>query len=82
MPSYIIELIICGVAYIAVVYLLVRLFKFNQWQADVPPKKDGDDGGIFVELPPIDLDLPPGVSLPGGGPAQELPKESTEELVH
>jgi len=82
MPSYIIELIICGVAYIGIVYLLVRLFKFNQWQGSTPPKKDGDDGGLFVELPPIDLDLPPGVSLPGGGPTNEVPQDPIEELVH
>ena len=71
MPLYIVELIVCGIAYIGLVYLLVRVLKGQGGSSTTPPKNNDDDGGIFADFPPIDLDLPPGVTLPGGGPSVE-----------
>lgn len=71
-----IDIILCGVAYVVMVYFMVVLMKkkSNSVRGD-----DDDDGGISIStLPDLD-DLPPGISLPGGGPAKK--KEEPDEVL-
>ena len=69
-----IDIILCGAAYVVMVYFMVVLMK----KKNQPVRgDDDDDGGINISnLPDLD-DLPPGISLPGGGPTRK--KEFTEE---
>lgn len=73
-----IDIILCGVAYVVMVYFMVVLMKKkgNPVKGD-----DDDDGGINISaLPDLD-DLPPGISLPGGGPGRKKePKEEPEDI--
>ncbi len=75
-----IDIILCGTAYVVMVYFMVVLMK----KKNQPVRgDDDDDGGISISaLPDLD-DLPPGVTLPGGGPARkkELIEEDEEMLV-
>ena len=55
------------------------------WLAYVIFKKDtgadeDGDGGIPADWVPPDLDLPPGICLPGDGPEHSVPQE--EELAY
>jgi hypothetical protein len=59
------------------VYFIVRLVKLKKLQGN-NRKEDDDDGGIEFYTDP-DLDLPPGVCLPGG-PRKKIKLEDTEEL--
>lgn len=71
-----IDLILCGVAYTVMVYFMIVLMKRR-----IRPMRndDDDDGGINVStLPDLD-DLPPGVSLPLGGPSNRKKHIKTEE---
>lgn len=73
-----VDIILCGVAYVVMVYFMVVLMKkkSNSVRGD-----DDDDGGINVSaLPDLD-DLPPGISLPGGGPTKKKEHEEPEELL-
>lgn len=68
-----IDLILCGIAYVIMIYFMVILMKQK-----ANPRRDGgdDDGGISINnLPDLD-DLPPGISLPDGSlPRRKFPKE-------
>lgn len=73
-----VDIILCGVAYVVMVYFMVVLMK----KKSEPIKgDDDDDGGINIStLPDLD-DLPPGISLPGGGPARKKETEEPEEAL-
>ncbi len=68
-------MIIYGIAYVLMVYFMVILMKKKvKNQTD----DDDKDGGIGVmDIP--DIDLPPGISLPDGGPDKKTSKEVLEE---
>lgn len=73
-----VDIILCGIAYVIMVYFMVVLMKKkdNSVRGD-----DDDDGGInILTLPDLD-DLPPGISLPGGGPTKKKEKEEPEEVL-
>lgn len=72
-----VDIILCGVAYVVMVYFMVLLMK----KKNEPIKgDDDDDGGINISaLPDLD-DLPPGITLPGGGPARKKDVEEPEEI--
>lgn len=72
-----IDIILCGVAYVVMVYFMVLLMK----RKNEPIKgDDDDDGGINISaLPDLD-DLPPGITLPGGGPSRKKDIEEPEEV--
>ena len=72
-----VDIILCGVAYVVMVYFMVLLMK----KKNEPIKgDDDDDGGINISaLPDLD-DLPPGITLPGGGPARKKDVEEPEEV--
>ena len=75
-----IDIILCGAAYVVMVYFMVVLMK----KKSHPVRgNDDDDGGISItNLPDLD-DLPPGISLPGEGPGRkkEFADESEAVLV-
>lgn len=70
-----IDLILCGIAYVVMIYFMVILMKEKP-----NPQRDGgdDDGGISINnLPDLD-DLPPGISLPDGSLPRRRFTEDTE----
>lgn len=71
-----IDLILCGIAYIIMIYFMVILMKQK-----INPLRNGgdDDGGISItNLPDLD-DLPPGISLPDGSlPGKKIKREPEE----
>lgn len=76
--GYTLDLILCGVAYIILVYLMVVLMKSRK--RNLGGHDDDDDGGIAVKGPP-EIDLPPGVVLPDGSPRLRLVEEDEKEEV-
>ena len=59
-------------------FILVLRWRFSY--RNVNNKDQDGDGGLPIDLSWVpDLDLPPGVSLPGGGPKEVSKKE--EELA-
>ena len=73
-----IDIILFGAAYVVMVYFMVVLMK-NKNQAI--KGDDDDDGGINIAaLPDLD-DLPPGITLPGGGPSRKKETEEREEML-
>jgi hypothetical protein len=76
--SYTLDLVLCGVAYLILVYLMVTLMKKRK--GDTGSSDDDDDGGISVKGPPV-IDLPPGVCLPDGSPRLILKEEEEREEI-
>lgn len=73
-----VDIILCGIAYVIMVYFMVVLMKKK---SDPVKGDDDDDGGINISnLPDLD-DLPPGISLPGGGPSCTKNKDEPEEVL-
>lgn len=72
------DLIMCGVAYLILVYLMVALIKKKR--KNLGGSDNDDDGGIAVKGPP-EVDLPPGVCLPDGSPRLRLETEEKEEVL-
>lgn len=71
-----IDMILCGIAYVIMVYFMVILMKKKgRSQTD----DDDKDGGIGVSDVP-EIDLPPGITLPDGGPGQKIKKDSFDEI--
>jgi len=69
-------MIIYGIAYVIMVYFMVILMKKK---IQNPTDDDDKDGGIGVmDIP--DIDLPPGITLPDGGPGKKIKNETTEEV--
>lgn len=71
------DLVLCGIAYVIMIYFMVILMKQK-----VNPLRNGgdDDGGISISnLPDLD-DLPPGISLPDGSLPRKKIKREPEEI--
>ncbi len=69
MSGYFLEMLIFSSLYVASVYLIVRMVK--KLNLNKNKRNDDDDGGVeFYEEP--DLDLPPGITLPDGGPSVKI----------
>ena len=62
MNGYLLDMVLCGIAYVVIVYFMMKLVRPRSGNS---PKDDNEDGGIYWDTLP-DLDLPPGVSLPDG----------------
>jgi hypothetical protein len=72
-----IDMILCGIAYVIMVYFMVILMKKKgKGHTD----DDDKDGGIGVSDVP-EIDLPPGITLPDGGPGKKINNESLEEIL-
>ncbi len=76
--GYTLDLILCGLAYLILVYLMVTLMKKRK--KDMGSGDNDDDGGISVKGPP-EVDLPPGVCLPDGSPKLRFIEEEERETV-
>ena len=77
MSLHIIDMVLSGLIYVILVYFIMKMLKNGN------KKTDGDDeneGGISVHLLP-ELDLPPGISLPGNSPSTKDVKEPEEATV-
>lgn len=77
MSLHIFDMVLSGLIYVILVYFIMKMLKTGK------KKTDGDDeneGGISVHLLP-DLDLPPGVSLPGDSPSTKEVEEPEEAMV-
>ena len=75
MSSIVIDLVLCGLAYVVLIYFVATLTKTR-----ISGKKDNNDdgdGGIEDMVPPK-IDLPPGVIWPTDGPKAPVPKEPLE----
>jgi len=73
-----IDMLLCGAAYVIMVYFMVVLMKKRNFRFR-DDDDDDDDGGVSVSPTP-DLDLPPGVSLPDdSGPRRRKRIEEPEE---
>jgi hypothetical protein len=77
MHSYMIDLILVGIAYIIMVYFMVVMLKKRR--NDFGKGNDDDDGGITASRPPK-IDLPPGVTWPDGSRPKKVKKEEKEEV--
>ena len=77
MHGYIFDMILCGIAYLFLVYFMITLIKKRRKGYD---GEDDDDGGLPVSSPP-EIDLPPGVCLPDGSPKLKIVKEDFKEEV-
>ncbi len=75
-----IDMLLCGAAYVIMVYFMVVLMKRRNFRFR-DDDDDDDDGGISI-TPTPDLDLPPGVTLPDDrGPRRYRRIEEPEELL-
>jgi hypothetical protein len=80
MHSYLVDMILCGVVYLILVYFMLTLIRKGKNGSD---GDDSGDGGIPANTPP-ELDLPPGICLPDGRRPRSGPRkkeEVTEECM-
>lgn len=74
MNSLVIDLIVCGLAYVIVVYFIATMTKNSLRKGK---NNDDGDGGIENFTPPK-IDLPPGVIWPGDSPVKTKSPEPVE----
>lgn len=73
MSSLVIDLVLCGLAYVILIYFVATLTRNSLKKRD----SNGDDGDGGVEnLTPPKIDLPPGVIWPS-----EVPRGSRPEPI-
>ena len=77
MSGYVFDMILCGIAYLFLVYFMFTLIKKRRKGYD---GEDDDDGGLPVTGPP-EIDLPPGVCLPDGSPKLTVLTEDIHDEV-
>lgn len=73
--GYVFDMILCGIAYLFLVYFMVTLLRKRKRGFD---GDDDDDGGLPVSPTP-EIDLPPGVCLPDGSPKLKIVKDDIPE---
>lgn len=74
MSSLMIDLIVCGLAYVIIVYLITVITKNS-----LNKKKGGDnDEGGIRNFPSPKIDLPPGVVWPSDAPKRPVKPEPVE----
>lgn len=74
MSSLVIDLVLCGFAYVVLIYFVATMTKSKISRKD--SNNDDGDGGI-EDLSPPKIDLPPGVIWPSDVPKN---KKSSEPL--
>jgi len=77
MSSLVIDLILCGIAYVVLIYFVATLTKVRMDDQDKKNEDDDGDGGV-EDLTPPKIDLPPGVIWPTEGPQKRTPSEPLE----
>ncbi len=71
MSSLVIDLVLCGLAYVILIYFVATLTRNSLNKRD----RNGDDGDGGVEnLTPPKIDLPPGVIWPSDVPRNSRPE--------
>lgn len=68
MTDSLVEIIFSGVLYVVITFSLFKVFRRWGKRRSSRPNNTDNDGGLLMEESPIDLDLPPGICLPGQGP--------------
>ncbi len=76
MSSLIIDMILCGIAYVVLIYFVATLTRVNLDKGKNNNKDDGD-GGVEDTTPPK-IDLPPGVIWPSDMPKRKNPTTPME----
>lgn len=71
MSSLVIDLILCGLAYVILIYVMATMTK-NSLRKGGRSEDDGD-GGVEDYTPPK-IDLPPGVQWPSDSPKSRIPE--------
>lgn len=77
MNGYIVDLILCGIVYLFLVYFMVTMMRKKNKGYD---GDDDDEGGLPVTSPP-EIDLPPGVCLPDGSPRLRITEDVHDEVL-
>ncbi|WP_226389704.1 hypothetical protein [Penaeicola halotolerans] len=78
MTSLVIDLILCGLTYVMLIYFMTTIGR-KRWMGR-GGDSNGGDGGISIESPPH-IDLPPGVTWPdGSGGTPFIPKNDPIEI--
>ncbi len=77
MDTSVVNLIIFGVFYIIFVYIVFTVIRRKRYNSG---NDSNDDGGIEIYTPPT-LDLPPGITLPTGGPRGKIIREEPEDAM-
>ena len=78
MTTNVFHLILFGFTYVILVYFIFTLLRKRRFNSG---NDNNDDGGIEIFTPPK-LDLPPGISLPGGdGPRKKIDRKENEEML-
>jgi hypothetical protein len=75
MSSLVIDLVLCGVAYVILIYFVATLTKNSLRRRN--GNDDEGDGGVENQNPPK-IDLPPGVIWPSDGPKSKRTPEPLE----
>lgn len=75
MSFHLYDMVLSGLAYVIMVYFIMKMLKSRNRNTG---GDDENDGGNSIHYTP-DLDLPPGVSLPGTPPTF---KNVEEEALH
>ncbi len=75
MSSLIIDLILCGLAYIILIYFVATMSKNSLGKGN--NRDDDGDGGVSNINPPK-IDLPPGVIWPSDGPVKRRTPEPVD----
>ncbi|MBD8488793.1 hypothetical protein IFO69_08555 [Echinicola sp. CAU 1574] len=76
MSSLVIDMILCGIAYVLLIYFIATMNK-PPFNSDKNNNGDDGDGGIEDTTPPK-IDLPPGVIWPSEGPKSKKPTSPME----
>ncbi|MEX2592828.1 MAG: hypothetical protein WD426_08635 [Anditalea sp.] len=76
MSSLVIDLILCGIAYVVLIYFVATLTKVRADKGKKNEDDDDGDGGV-EDLTPPKIDLPPGVIWPNDGSKK---RKSTEPM--
>lgn len=76
MSSLVIDLILCGIAYVVLIYFVATMARANMDPGGKKNEEDDDGDGGIEDLTPPKIDLPPGVVWPSDGPK----KRETPEM--
>jgi hypothetical protein len=75
MSSLFVDLILCGLAYVVLIYFIATMTKARIQRGK--DRNDDGDGGV-EDLTPPKIDLPPGVIWPSNAPKNRRPSDPME----
>lgn len=78
MGIHLIDMILSGLAYVILVYFMMRML---HKKTNTSKKDDEGDGGINIDVLPK-IDLPPGVTWSGSPPSRTKDKSEVEEVCY